>query len=66
MGLAMVIAAFYAISMFAGSMLGSLSGRLAPAWSARLLLVLAAGVLAGESIVGVASATYDTVVSLLS
>ena len=66
MGLAMVIPAFYAISMFTGSMLGWLSSRLAPAWSSRLLLVIAAGVIAGESIVGVAFATYDTVVSLVS
>ena len=66
MGLAMVIPAFYAISMFAGSMLGWLSRRLAPGWSSRLLLIVAAGVIAGESIVGVASATYDTAVSLLA
>jgi uncharacterized oligopeptide transporter (OPT) family protein len=66
MGLAMVIPAFYAISMFAGSMLGSLAGRVAPTRSARLLLVVAAGVIAGESIVGVACATCHTVVSLLS
>ena len=65
MGLAMVIPAFYAISMFVGSMLGWLSRRLAPGWSSRLLLIVAAGVIAGESIVGVASATYDTVISLL-
>jgi hypothetical protein len=64
MGLAMVIPAFYSISMFAGSMLGVVSRRLAPGWSARLLLVVAAGVIAGESIVGVATATYDALLSL--
>jgi OPT family oligopeptide transporter len=65
MGLAMVIPAFYAISMFTGAMLGWLANRIAPAWSARLLLVVAAGVIAGESIVGVATATYDTLISVL-
>jgi OPT family oligopeptide transporter len=66
MGLAMVIPAFYAISMFAGAMLGVLSRRVAPGWSSRLLLIVAAGVIAGESIVGVASATSDALLSLLS
>jgi len=66
MGLAMVIPAFYAISMFAGSMLGVLARRLAPGWSSRFVLVLAAGVIAGESIIGVGLATYDTLVSLLA
>jgi len=66
MGLAMVIPAFYAISMFVGSVLGAGARRLAPAWAERFVLVLAAGVIAGESIVGVAFATYDTIAALLT
>jgi len=66
MGLAMVIPAFYAISMFVGSVLGVAVRRVAPSFAARFLLVLAAGVIAGESIVGVAFATFDTIASLLS
>lgn len=65
MGLAMVNPAFYAISMFVGSVLGVLSRRWAPRFAERFLLVLAAGVIAGESIVGVAFATYDTIAALL-
>lgn len=66
MGLAMVIPAFYAISMFVGSVLGACTRRFAPAWAERFVLVLAAGVIAGESIVGVAFATYDTIAALLT
>jgi putative OPT family oligopeptide transporter len=65
MGLAMVIPAFYAISMFLGAMLGVLVRRAAPRFSARFLLVLAAGVIAGESLVGVGFASVATVRTLL-
>ncbi|MFW5876437.1 MAG: OPT family oligopeptide transporter [Myxococcota bacterium] len=58
-GLAMVIPAFYAISMFLGALVAVALKRGAPKWSGRFLLVLAAGVIAGESIVGVAFATVD-------
>jgi putative OPT family oligopeptide transporter len=57
MGLAMVIPAFYAISMFVGAMLGAVVRKAAPRFSARFLLVLAAGVIAGESLLGVGFAT---------
>jgi OPT family oligopeptide transporter len=66
MGLAMVIPAFYAMSMFVGSLLGAGARRWAPAWAERFVLVFAAGTIAGESIVGVASATYDTIAALLT
>lgn len=66
MGLAMVIPAFYALSMFAGAVLGSILQRLASSWSRRFLLVLAAGVIAGESIVGVVVATLDAFRAMFS
>lgn len=59
-GLAMVIPASYALSMFGGAALAALLGRLAPSFSQRFLLVIAAGVVAGESLVGVGFASVDT------
>ncbi|MFW6067231.1 MAG: OPT family oligopeptide transporter [Myxococcota bacterium] len=64
MGLAMVIPAFYAISMFLGAVAAAIAVRAAPRWSARFLLVLAAGIVAGESLVGVAFATVETLRTL--
>jgi uncharacterized oligopeptide transporter (OPT) family protein len=56
LGLAFVIPAYNAISMFLGAVLAAGVGRVAPHWSARFLVVLAAGLIAGESITGVAMA----------
>jgi putative OPT family oligopeptide transporter len=65
MGLAMVIPAFYAVTMFLGAMLGAGVQRAARRWSARFLLVIAAGVIAGEGIVGVALASVAALRTLL-
>jgi len=55
-GLAMVIPAFNSISMFLGAVLALVAKRVAPSWTARFLIVLAAGIIAGESLTGVALA----------
>ena len=52
-GLAFVLPAWLSISMFLGAGLAALLGRAAPRWSTRFILVLAAGVVAGESLAGV-------------
>ncbi|MCK6511866.1 OPT/YSL family transporter [Myxococcota bacterium] len=51
-GLAFVIPAFYSMSFFFGGIIALAISRLAPKWSERFLIVLAAGVIAGESITG--------------
>lgn len=56
LGLAMVIPAFNSISMFLGAVLALVAKKVAPSWSARFLIVLAAGIIAGESLTGVALA----------
>ena len=49
-GLAMVIPAYYAISMFAGAMLALTAQKNAPVWARRFVIVIAAGIIAGESL----------------
>jgi uncharacterized oligopeptide transporter (OPT) family protein len=58
-GLALVMSPYFSMSMFAGAMAGVAAKRLAPAWSARFLVILAAGVIAGESLAGVGLAISD-------
>jgi len=53
MGIAVVVPANYAISTFFGGLLALIAGRFAPKWSARFVIVLAAGLIAGESLTGV-------------
>jgi len=53
LGLALVIPAYNAISMFIGSVAGWGLSRAVPKWSARFLIVLASGIIAGESLTGV-------------
>lgn len=52
-GLAFVIPASNSISLFLGSVAAALATAVAPRWSARFVIVLAAGLVAGESLVGV-------------
>lgn len=52
-GLAFVIPASNSISLFIGSMAAALATAVAPRWSARFVIALAAGLVAGESLVGV-------------
>lgn len=52
-GLSFVLPMYNAISMFFGALLASVAGRFVPSWSARFLVVIAAGLIAGESLAGV-------------
>ncbi|MDH5491356.1 MAG: OPT/YSL family transporter [Myxococcales bacterium] len=58
-GLAMVIPGTYSISMFIGGVLGWGAMRWMKGWASRFLIVLAAGVIAGESLAGVGLAIQD-------
>lgn len=59
-GLAMVIPAFYSISMFLGGVVALVLSRVARSWSARFLIVIASGLIAGESLAGVGLAIEKT------
>jgi putative OPT family oligopeptide transporter len=56
LGLAFVIPAFNSISLCLGAAVAATATRLAPDWSRRFLLPIAAGLVAGESLAGVVSA----------
>ncbi|ODR98377.1 peptide transporter [Methyloceanibacter methanicus] len=58
LGLAFVIPASTSLMLFAGAALAALAHRFAPNWSARFLLSVAAGLVAGESLFGVASVWF--------
>lgn len=55
-GLAFVIPAWNSISMFIGAALAALLGVFFKRWTTRFLLAMAAGLIAGESLAGVAGA----------
>jgi putative OPT family oligopeptide transporter len=55
-GLAFVIPAFNSISLFLGAVAAAIAARFFPDWSRRFVLPIAAGLVAGESLAGVASA----------
>jgi len=57
-GLAFVIPAGTSITLFLGALLASVAHWLAPRWASRFLLSLAAGLVAGESLYGVASVWF--------
>ena len=52
-GLALVVPASASLAMFAGAVAATIVGRAAPAWSARFLVSVLAGLIAGESLTGV-------------
>ena len=56
LGLAFVIPAWNSLSLFLGALAAALIARLAPRWAEERLVVLAAGFVAGESLVGVGAA----------
>jgi uncharacterized oligopeptide transporter (OPT) family protein len=56
MGLGFVVQAWYAIAIAGGALLGAAVRRAAPAWSERMLVPILSGVVAGESLMGVAIA----------
>lgn len=53
MGLAFVIPAYYAIGIFVGGLILLIMERVARTWTARFLIVIAAGLVAGESLTGI-------------
>jgi putative OPT family oligopeptide transporter len=55
MGLSFVIPAWNSISLFLGAVAGAVIARLFPVWSERKMIVLAAGIVVGESLAGVLS-----------
>lgn len=58
-GLAFVIPAYNAISMFLGAIAAWALGRWVPNWSTRFLLIFASGLIAGESLSGVVLAVME-------
>jgi Predicted membrane protein len=54
-GLAFVVPAWNAISLFLGAAAAALIARIAPQWAERHVVGLAAGLVAGESLIGVAT-----------
>jgi uncharacterized oligopeptide transporter (OPT) family protein len=60
----MVVPAWNALSMFFGAVLAAVITKVQPAWAKRLLIVVAAGLIAGESLVGVALAIWQTVAGI--
>lgn len=60
-GLGFVIPAWNSLSLFAGSVLAMLAVRLFPQWAERRLIVLAAGLITGESLAGVLGALSSMV-----
>jgi putative OPT family oligopeptide transporter len=57
-GLAFAIPAYYAISFFVGAVVFVVAQRVSKSWTHRFAIVLAAGIMAGESLMGVADALW--------
>jgi putative OPT family oligopeptide transporter len=55
-GLGFVIPAYNGISIFMGAMLSTVLEKVVPSWSARFLIICSSGIIAGESLSGVALA----------
>ena len=59
LGLAFVIPASISLAMCLGAVMAALAARLAAGWAARFVLAIAAGLVAGESLAGIAAAMMD-------
>lgn len=55
-GLGFVIPAYNSIAIFLGAMVAAVVGKAAPKWSAKFMIICASGIIAGESLSGVALA----------
>lgn len=60
-GLAFVIPAYNAISMFLGAIAAWILGKWVPNWTTRFLLIAASGLIAGESLSGVILAVLEII-----
>jgi uncharacterized oligopeptide transporter (OPT) family protein len=60
-GLGFVIPAYNGISIFIGAMLATALEKVVPSWSARFLIICSSGIIAGESLSGVALAVMRIV-----
>ena len=58
LGLAFTIQGYVVLSFLLGAALMALGQRLAPTWTERFGIVLCAGVIAGESLIGVGDAFW--------
>lgn len=63
-GFALIIPPFISLAMFLGSMARVLAERIRPEWSRRYLIVLAAGLVAGESLAGIVTAVVRFITSV--
>lgn len=64
-GLAFAIPAYYAFSFFLGAVLMAAGEKFAKSWTARFGIVLAAGIMAGESLAGVGDAVRQVLKGFL-
>ena len=58
-GLALVIPAYYGLSMFLGALAAWGAERVSKSWATRFVIVLSAGLIAGESLTGIGLAIYQ-------
>jgi len=58
-GLAFIIPASISISLFVGALIGLITSWITPDWKRKYLIVAAAGLVAGESLMGVAEALIN-------
>jgi uncharacterized oligopeptide transporter (OPT) family protein len=63
-GFALIIPPFISLAMFLGSMARVLAEWIRPDWSRRYLIVLAAGLVAGESLAGIVTAVLEFITSV--
>jgi len=63
-GIAIVVPAYYAISMFLGGLIGKVAQKLSPKWAKRFVIVIGAGLIVGESLTGVVLAIYETIAGI--
>jgi putative OPT family oligopeptide transporter len=63
-GLAFVIPAYNSTSMFLGAVAAAVVMKVAPSWGKRFIVVLASGLIAGESLAGVGFALWQTATGL--
>ncbi len=59
-GLAFIIPASISISLFLGALIGVIAAAIAPDWKRKYLIVIAAGLVAGESLMGV----FESILSI--